>query len=318
MKSISILLGVLLLSRSAVSQSSKFCFRCASKVSPYLCFVRWHNIGSEASSRCHFVLSHHTLWLSTDITVCSEQGNATCVEAGNRICLKTDDVEECGNCRNEYLEYQEECLFIDDINFTLVIELIDEYAPQFTSNATLEVRLLRLEIVARVVSWFESQIPPIPFDLVLNKFSLDTEEEERQRTGYRYVPGLDDEFRRFDGTTSRRNLQDLPAKVDWVEAGAMTPVKDQGRCGCCWAVSTMATVESAAFLTPGSGFLQSLSFQQLVSCDKNNLGCNGGNIVSIAMRGLYMMEHSVRPMPFPLTTHVFLYYTHRFMPRAIP
>lgn len=48
-----------------------------------------------------------------------------------------------------------------------------------------------------------------------------------------------------------------------------------------WAVSTVASVESAAFLTEETdGFLQSLSFQQLLSCDEKNAGCNGGSIIT--------------------------------------
>lgn len=55
-----------------------------------------------------------------------------------------------------------------------------------------------------------------------------------------------------------------------------------------WAVSTVAAVEAAAYLSNSSGFSQSLSFQQLISCDTENLGCDGGNIVSfyIAMESV--------------------------------
>ena len=65
--------------------------------------------------------------------------------------------------------------------------------------------------------------------------------------------------------------------VNWVDAGAVTPVKDQGQCGSCWSFSATGSLEGAHFVATGE--LLSFSEQQLVDCAFlrfGNLACNGG------------------------------------------
>lgn len=70
-----------------------------------------------------------------------------------------------------------------------------------------------------------------------------------------------------------------PSKLNWATQGATTPVKDQGSCGSCWAFSATEGVESGIFMSTGT-LPPALSTQQLISCDKNDGGCDGGDITS--------------------------------------
>merc|ERR1719498_2366800 len=68
------------------------------------------------------------------------------------------------------------------------------------------------------------------------------------------------------------------ASIDWNKKGALTPVKNQGQCGSCWAFSATEQLESQYFQAYGS--LKELSPQQVVSCDTTCNGCGGGNPIN--------------------------------------
>lgn len=73
------------------------------------------------------------------------------------------------------------------------------------------------------------------------------------------------------------NMLGVPESVNWVTAGAVTPVKNQGQCGSCWSFSTTGAMEGAYYVKNGkmpstAGF----SEEQLVACDHKDNACNGG------------------------------------------
>merc|ERR1719386_495114 len=70
-----------------------------------------------------------------------------------------------------------------------------------------------------------------------------------------------------------------PDALDWSAKGATSPVKDQGQCGSCWAFSATETIESAVYMATKQ-LPPQLAPQQIVSCDSQDAGCNGGNPVT--------------------------------------
>ena len=124
----------------------------------------------------------------------------------------------------------------------------------------------------------------------MNQFS-DLTPEEFTKLVSRPLPP-----RRF-GAVSDAGESPAAAPVDWRSApvdwrSKLTPVKNQGACGSCWAFSATGAVESAYAIATGA--LRSLSEEDLVECAREpygNLGCAGGDFVGafeylLAAKGL--------------------------------
>jgi cathepsin L len=250
-----------------------------------------------------FLTASLTFTYAQAATPCSQQGIDDC-DALNRLCslVVNDNVEQeqCAVCQDGFIGFTVDelrstrCFDITSINIDKLQDFKDMYEPIYRERVdalTEEERLALLVDIAQFIATHNTQDPPPAYSLALTPWSLDSGEDYVERAGYKYVnvTGTADELPlvALSAFGTEPGQEPLPDRIDWVEEGAVTFVKDQGRCGCCWATSLCGAIEGAAAIHAIQNdytYVQSLSFQQFISCNDQNNGCNGGNLV---IGGLY-------------------------------
>jgi len=124
------------------------------------------------------------------------------------------------------------------------------------------------------------------YRLTVNKFADMTQDEFRRQ----YL-GLKLPAKAGPRPLFRFNARaEIPDEIDWEDKGAVTPIKDQGQCGSCWAFSAIGALEGIYQIKKKK--LESFSEQQLVDCstDYGNYGCSGG-LMDSAFE--YMKDHKM-------------------------
>jgi C1A family cysteine protease len=169
----------------------------------------------------------------------------------------------CARVHIRHSEYQNEFVkFVNEYN-----KVYDSVETTFSRFAIFKDNLNKInDINAANLTWWAG----------VNEYSDMTEEEFlATHTGHVSEEGENREI--------LAPLVNEANDIDWRDKGAVTPVKNQGSCGSCWAFSTTGTTEG--FVAIKTGKLPNLAEQQLVDCCKQG-GCQGcrGGLPSAALK----------------------------------
>jgi len=105
----------------------------------------------------------------------------------------------------------------------------------------------------------------------VNKFTDMTMEQFRMHLGH--SSSMSQTMRSSMPLADLPTIDSLPDSVDWRTKKIITPVKDQGGCGSCWAFAAVETIE--AMYTQATGNTLIMSPQNMVSCTPNPQHCGG-------------------------------------------
>ena len=94
--------------------------------------------------------------------------------------------------------------------------------------------------------------------------------------------------KKIEYITDKEVPENFDSREQWPDC--VQPIRDQGSCGSCWAFAATTTFAWRLCITTQGEKNFMLSPQDLVSCDENDFGCNGGSMVN---SWKYLLEHGV-------------------------
>ena len=166
--------------------------------------------------------------------------------------------------------FMAERLEVDESAF---LQYLSEYGKSYGTKEEYKFRLGEFKKQLKFIS--EHDAAAAGHTVGINQFSDLTDAEYKMMLGFKYD-------KKFNASESGIPVEQFvadpsvatPDAFDWRDHGAVSPVKNQGACGSCWAFAATAAMESAYFLQQNT--MMTFSEQQLVDCVTNTSGCCNG------------------------------------------
>jgi cathepsin F len=170
--------------------------------------------------------------------------------------------------------------FTDAEYFTKFQEFMKTYEVQYSTIEEMQARFNifktnYLKVASHNKMMFDKSNGDITFGLGVTQF-MDLTPQEFAKTHLNLNLSLNSILKAKNSmkVLTPLNQEPAPENFDWREKGVVSEVKNQGSCGSCWAFSAIGNIESQLAIKTSKVTL--LSEQELVDCDKVDLGCNGG------------------------------------------
>ncbi|KAJ8710386.1 hypothetical protein PYW07_009752 [Mythimna separata] len=207
--------------------------------------------------------------------------------------LTVDNEEECDKKRPGMDFHRHIKFFSPDLppELDLAFDLYIKHHNKLYQDEKHHMRKKIFEKNWRMIEDHNSQ--DLGYKLELNAFADKTEEELGYLSGTDFSTQEYPEMMPFPHSLQEIDelVKELPENFDLRLEGSVTPVKNQGECGSCWAFCTTAAIEGALARVNGDRLLD-LSEQSLVDCawGFQNKGCHGGYMAG-AMK--YVVAHGI-------------------------
>lgn len=152
-------------------------------------------------------------------------------------------------------------------------EFVAEHAKEYKDDVELATRRAIFEANLKVIESHNAEADAGAHSFHMGVTSLSDLTHEEYRSMYTSPMPV----HKREGTQYLNVMAPVPDQVDWRTKGFVTPIKNQGQCGSCWAFSTVGSIEGLHKRMTDN--LVSLSEQNLVDCAGGiygNHACNGG------------------------------------------